>query len=243
MSRVRVVFRDNPVLTLNRKRAAEVLFRGKMLEPPKREASRFTEAIDQHENTILHVCEMILQFWGRETDLSLVMSALSNVVPALKMWGKFLDLLYRVNSDDIDIEQFETLCKMLKWSVGMGFASSSMGFKNGKGCTQAICGCVTKYVKLFWSCLNPHPNVYMVAALAPVILKFESLPTQALSTEVVRNFKLLSEYMSKAIKDCTLLTAFDDLAHSIVVCAKLGRCMAAVDYDIAQFGLSHLIMT
>ena len=143
MSRVRVVFRDNPVLTLNRKRAAEVLFRGKMLEPPKREASRFTEAFDQHENTILHVCEMILQVWGRETDLSLVMSALSNVVPALKMWGKFLDLLYRVNSDDIDIEQFETLCKMLKWSVGMGFASSSMGFKNGKGCTQAICGCVT----------------------------------------------------------------------------------------------------
>ena len=234
MSRVRVVFRVNPVLTLNRNRAAGVLFQMKLLEPPKREAGRFTMPIDQHEDTIFHVCEMITQFWGRTTDLSLVMSALINFVPALKMWGKFLDLLYRVDSDDIHIDHFETLCKMLKCSVGMGFASPSICFKNGKGSTQAICGCVIKYVQIFSRCL---PNDYMVAALAPVILEFESLSTQALSTVVVKNFKLLSKYMSQAIQDCTLLTAVDDLAHSIVVCAKLGRCMDAVDYDIAQFGL------
>ena len=230
----------NGTIAEARNQAAKLLKSCRVLEPPG-SARQFPIALDREEEMILHICDMIVAYLEKEGDLSRVMSALKPVVPQLDKWGKFLKLLGRVDSDEIDISQFETLCKMLKASMVNGFASSSRFFKNGSGwvlCQDndilTICQkCRTLFV-------NIRTSGFLVAAIVPVIRAFESLPrlTTTISRKIRHEFELLSEWMLKTIQECEHLGAIGELAHAIVLCANLGQCMdvaaSFVVFDIAQ---------
>ena len=227
-----------------RNQAATLLKRCQVLEPPGpvRKQS-FQIRLDSDEDCILHICDMIVAFSEAEPDLSHVMSVLKTVVPQLDKWGKYLMLLERVNLDEIDVPQFETLCKMLKASLVNGFASSSRFFKDGVASGWVLCqdnDILTFCQKYKTVLVNIRTSGFLVAAFVPVILAFESLPrpTATISSNIELEFKLLSDWMLKTIQECEHLGAFGDLAHAIVLCANLGKCMdvaaSFVVTDIAQ---------
>jgi hypothetical protein len=100
--------------------AAKLLSLCGCLEPPKTRSKTYNPVLTKHEDAILHVCTLIITFVEDHEDLAHfddIIEALITYVPDLRRWSSMLDLLCRVDTDDIHLDEFETISKMLLSSL------------------------------------------------------------------------------------------------------------------------------
>lgn len=196
-----------------RNHCANLLIMCDMLRPPE---IGVYSSLTTDERCILHVCDMIIRNIEGHGSLDRIIEALIPVVPALGRWGVMMDLLQLVDSDAIDIEQFEVLCKMLKSSMVIGSEVGSQAWSGRRsGSRQQF---LKQYCDLFY---RLKYNDFMAAALLPVIFALEKLPTQidADGQEVYR--KLCGSVIWK-LTNSDKPNLFPYLARAVVVCAKCG---------------------
>ena len=240
---VRQVFQHlNGSRAQTRQYAATLLKSCRTLDPPARPPGQYSPKLSQHEDTVLHVCDMIIEFIdgdGILGGLDNAIGALIPVAPALQRWGSMLDLLGRGNqeADQIDIIQFEVVCKMLlssmvlTWEWGDTRSIEKAWAGRSSGSSQQF---LKQYFELF---KGVKSNDFMVAALVPVIFALEKLHTQI--DEVGREtYRQLCGAVIGHLSNCTRADLFPYLARAVVVCAKCGNSVdVAVTLsviDIAQ---------
>ncbi len=205
--------------------AAQLLSLCGCLDPPKKRPRQYNPALTKHEDAILHVCDMIITFVEGFEDLAHfddMIEALITYVPDLRRWGSMLDLLCRVDQDDIDLDQFEVISKMLLSSL---LLHQDMGGTRS-GHLQAWAGRSSstqpQFLKQFFELFDSvKSNDYEVAALLPVIFALERLPPSIDPSSRETYRKLCGVVIWKLLR-CTKPSLFDFLARAIVVCAKAG---------------------
>ena len=218
--------------------AAKLLSLCGCLEPPKTRSKTYNPVLTKHEDAILHVCTLIITFVEDHEDLAHfddMIEALITYVPDLRRWSSMLDLLCRVDTDDIHLDEFETISKMLLSSLLLHEeyrrSDYSQAWAGRSSSTQP------EFLKQFLDLFNSvKSNDHLAAALIPVVFALEQLPPSTDPTSRATYRNLCGSFIWK-LSRCMKPSLFDFIARAVVVCAKAGDGVDAAvtlcDLDIA----------
>jgi hypothetical protein len=179
---------------------------------------------DEHQFMIQNLCDFILNYFKEQDNLDNIIDALFPIVPSLGMWDKICEILSTYGDGDLELSQFDTLCKMLQSSINIAFGvgPNRPGKKEDRyprsfSLSDQTLHFSVSFTEVVRRC---QTDPALIAALASVPNGFKG---QKVPKEAASQFAELGNRLLDAIEANSSASTCRQLAEAAATCALLGN--------------------
>jgi hypothetical protein len=183
-----------------------------------------SKTFDEHQFMIQNLCDFILNYFKEQDNLDNIVDALFPNVPCLGMWDKICEILSTYGDGDLELSQFDTLCKMLQSSINVAFGvgPNRPGKKEDRYPRSfSLSDQILHFSVSFTEVVRrSQTDPALIAALASVPngFKLQKVPAQA-----VPQFAELGARLLDAIEANSSASTCRQLAETAYTCSILGN--------------------
>ena len=182
------------------------------------------KSFDEHQFMIQNLCDFILNYFKEQDNLDNIIDALFPIVPSLGMWDKICEILSTYGDGDLELAQFDTLCKMLQSSINIaiGAGPSRSGKKEDRYPRSFSLSEQTLHFSVSFTEVvrRSQTDPALIAALASVPIGFKN---QKIPVSSVSQFAELGSRLLDAIEANSSANTCKQLAEAAAVCSRLGN--------------------